>query len=473
MGQRANARRMFASLNDAEGLRKLAETVNLALGGLDRTDGLRSSNVQNDSLSRMFAALSATNEAIMRAQTREQLFQLVCEAAVHGGRFNATVIALAEPGADFLQVVAVAGPTSATSKSLRLATTTAYPEGRGLSGRAFRTRQPCISNDYLADERGAAFHHRARTTDARSCAALPLLSSGEAIGILLFISSELNAFTPALVELLQRLAENVSFAIENFDRAEARRLADLHEERLARMFAALSATNKAILQARSADEMFQLVCDATTGPGKLLGASIVISDPNSGRYARVACSGKLAHIYAKVPLPGEVEPPQGASLTAEVLRTGEPCFIVDVANDPRAAGWTSMLLAEGVTAGAVLPLLKGGKIIGFSSFFFDQGSGPLDDDRIRLMTRISENISFGMEMFERQAQKDNVSHMFAALSATNEAIMRARTREELFELVCAAAATGGKFTATVIGLAEPGVDFFDRPRRRPIASDCR
>ena len=48
------------------------------------------------------------------------------------------------------------------------------------------------------------------------------------------------------------------------------------------------------------------------------------------------------------------------------------------------------------------------------------------------------------------------SGMFAALCATNEAIMRARTRKELFELVCAAASTGGKFTSTLIGLAEPG-----------------
>ncbi len=108
MAERANARRMFASLNDAEGLRKLAETSRWR-DGLDRTDGLRA-GVQNESAG-MFAALSATNEAIMRAQTRAELFRLVCEAAVHGGKFTTTLIGLAEPGDDFLRVVATAGPT--------------------------------------------------------------------------------------------------------------------------------------------------------------------------------------------------------------------------------------------------------------------------------------------------------------------------------------------------------------------------
>ena len=54
----------------------------------------------------MFAALGATNEAIMRASSREQLFEMVCEASVHGAKFGSATITLAEPGSDFLRVVA-------------------------------------------------------------------------------------------------------------------------------------------------------------------------------------------------------------------------------------------------------------------------------------------------------------------------------------------------------------------------------
>ena len=68
-------------------------------------------------------------------------------------------------------------------------------------------------------------------------------------------------------------------------------------------------------------------------------------------------------------------------------------------------------------------------------------------------------MSFALETFERadeqaktrQAQKEKPTRMLAALSATNEAIVRATTRSELFEQVCEAAANGGKFTSTSIG----------------------
>ena len=440
-------------------LQRLAENVSFALENFDRADGRRSADEQKERLARMFAALSSTNEAIMRAQTRAELFRLVCEAATHGGSFLAAAISLAEPGSEFLRVVATAGPMADLLKTAKSATTTAYPEGRGLSGPAFRTRQPCITNDFMADERCAAYHDGAREKGIGSCAALPLLGGGEAIGVMLLVSSERNAFTPELVELLQRLAENVSFAVENFDRAESRRLADEQKERLSRMFAALSATNKAILQARSADEMFQLVCDAATGPGKLLGASVCLYNPNSPWFTRAAVSGKLTDSYAKVETSADPNRPEGQSISGDVFRTGEPCFIDDFSKDPRAAAWLSLLTDAGVKTGAILPLTKSSRIVGVSSFFFDEDSGPLDDEQVQLTTRICENISFGMAMFERQEQKDNVTRMFAALGATNEAIMRAQTRAELFELVCEAAAKGGKFTATLICLVEPGSDF--------------
>ena len=59
----------------------------------------------------MFAALSATNEAIMRAKSRDELFELVCESVAKGGKFTSTTIALKRPGSDYLDMVAVAGPS--------------------------------------------------------------------------------------------------------------------------------------------------------------------------------------------------------------------------------------------------------------------------------------------------------------------------------------------------------------------------
>lgn len=198
-----------------------------------RADVDRALMASKERLAQMLAALSATNEAIMRAKTRTELFEMVCEAAVNGGQFTATSVAIAEPGSDFLRVVAASGPGAEATKAAKVATSAAYPEGRGLTGTAYRTRQPCVSNDYLADRSRSAFHNVVRSTGARSGAALPLLGRGKVAGVLLFLSTELDAFTPELVELLQRLAENVSFGIENFDRADERQRAEEQVKHLA------------------------------------------------------------------------------------------------------------------------------------------------------------------------------------------------------------------------------------------------
>jgi diguanylate cyclase (GGDEF)-like protein len=181
----------------------------------------------------MFAALSATNEAIVRAKSRAELFELVCRAVAKGGKFLSTSIALASPGSDDLELAAVAGPMAARMRTIRLSTDAEREEGRGLSGTAFRSRQACISNDYLSDPRGIAFHPVAREGGSKSGAAFPLLVRGATVGVILFISAERDTFTPEFAELLQRLADNVSFALENFDRADEKREADERIEYLA------------------------------------------------------------------------------------------------------------------------------------------------------------------------------------------------------------------------------------------------
>jgi len=62
-------------------------------------------------------------------------------------------------------------------------------------------------------------------------------------------------------------------------------------------------------------------------------------------------------------------------------------------------------------------------------------SWATDDEIIALFSRIAENVSFALDNFDRAAEKAradeatlSLTRMYAALSATNEAIMRAKTR---------------------------------------------
>jgi diguanylate cyclase (GGDEF)-like protein len=192
------------------------------------------SRIQRARLVRMISVLSETNEAILRAETREKLFSLVCEAASRGGKFTFTNVLLSEPGSRYLKVVAAAGPKAAVSMEaqpiVRPGVRAAEDE---MAERAFHTGMPCIRNDYLADEQDSAFYKICLAAGTKSAAALPLSSDGKTIGCLLLMSEELNTFTPDFVELLQRLAGNVSFALENFEKAAERERAEARIKYLA------------------------------------------------------------------------------------------------------------------------------------------------------------------------------------------------------------------------------------------------
>ncbi len=201
-------------------MERLAGNVAFTLDRLER-------EAEKDRMTRLVKALSTSNEAILRAETREELFRLVCEAAMQGDKFTGVVIALEEPGSDFLRIVTNTGSIAdGRQQNDRLATTAAHPAGRGLTGTAFRTGKPCISNDYLAAFQRGTFQNAIGDTATRSGAALPLINRGKTVGVLLFISPERNRFTPEFVELLERLAANLSFALENFDRAEEKEKAE-------------------------------------------------------------------------------------------------------------------------------------------------------------------------------------------------------------------------------------------------------
>ncbi|HVF16429.1 MAG TPA: response regulator [Steroidobacteraceae bacterium] len=177
-------------------------------------------------LSRMFAALSATNEAILRAETPTQLYQRVCDAAVHGGKFLGASVCIPDGSRD-AKIAAVAGPGADQLRAVRISVDPTTAEGRGLVGCAFRCLEPTISNEFLKDERTRPWHAQAQRAGIASGAALPLVREGRAIGVLLLYSTEVNAFDEEIVALLAHMGRNVVFGLDNMDRESERR----HSER--------------------------------------------------------------------------------------------------------------------------------------------------------------------------------------------------------------------------------------------------
>src|SRR5580692_5803012 len=136
-------------------------------------------------ITRTFAALSATNEAILYAKSPEELYEQVSKAAFASGDFLATAVFLLEAGTQMLRFAAGFGEDIKRLRAIDISIVANTPQGSGVCGQAFRDQRLSISNDYLNDTRSLAWRAGAAKEHVGAAAALPLICNGRCVGVLL------------------------------------------------------------------------------------------------------------------------------------------------------------------------------------------------------------------------------------------------------------------------------------------------
>ena len=166
-------------------------------------------------MTRISAALSATNEAILYAKSPEQLYEQVCKAAFSSGDFLGTAVFLRKPCTHLLQFAAGFGQDIPRLRQIEISTAPDRPEGTGVCGRAFRNQQLCLSNDFINDARSLAWREGARASGIGAAAAMPLFCNGQTVGVFRVTMHKAGSLTPSIVSLLERMSANISYALDN------------------------------------------------------------------------------------------------------------------------------------------------------------------------------------------------------------------------------------------------------------------
>jgi diguanylate cyclase (GGDEF)-like protein/PAS domain S-box-containing protein len=177
-------------------------------------------------LRQMFAALSATNDAIMRVESADLLYQKVCMAAVDGGGFQTAAVIVPDEASGAANVVAAAGKLAERLVTIGMSLDSNSDKYARLVDVAYQTQSHAVSNHFLKDERVSRWHDAAKEHGIASAAALPMVRDGRTYGVLLFHSAERNAFDSEIVALLHRMTDNVAFALDTFEHEAERRVAE-------------------------------------------------------------------------------------------------------------------------------------------------------------------------------------------------------------------------------------------------------
>ena len=139
-----------------------------------------------------------------------------------------------------------------------------------------------------------------------AAAALPLICNGHSVGVLLVSRREPHSIDGQIVSMLERVSANISFALDNFDHEAARKSGERAMRRLNRMFGAISATNEAILRAKTEQELYQRVCDAAVNSGKSAATVVLLAEPDSIWLKPVAGTGEIVEQIMRAPF--SIEP---------------------------------------------------------------------------------------------------------------------------------------------------------------------
>jgi diguanylate cyclase (GGDEF)-like protein/PAS domain S-box-containing protein len=170
-------------------------------------------------LNAFYGALSHTNQAIVRMREPDALYREICRVCVEFGRVRMAIIAVVQ--GERIVPVAWAGPAEEYIAGLDIRTAASAPEGRGPAGVALRENRPYICSDFFADPATLPWRDRAARCGVRSSAVFPFRRGGRAVGVLNLYDAEPGVFDAELVALLEEMASDISFALENFDREAA------------------------------------------------------------------------------------------------------------------------------------------------------------------------------------------------------------------------------------------------------------
>jgi PAS domain S-box-containing protein len=176
-------------------------------------------------LSRLYAALSQINQAIVHQPDRPELFARVCRIMVEFGGFPMAWIGGVDPETGWVVPIAQFGDDGGFLNR-SVVDPDHPPAGPGLTGTAIREGKELICNDFLNDPQTQLWHESAARAGHRSSAVFPIREQDRVCGAITVFSQDRGFFQTGEIALLKEVAADVSFALDKLAEAEAHRQAE-------------------------------------------------------------------------------------------------------------------------------------------------------------------------------------------------------------------------------------------------------
>ena len=364
-------------------------------------------------LSRIRAVLSAVNEAIVRETDGEQLYREVCRIALEiAGYVN--VLAVVVDDDKPLRVVTAVGKWSGREGELERMLSENLKLGRGVLAQALSASEPAIGNDLRESSPLREVQDALLDDDVRAIGAFPLIVDGRCVGALAFDSAQAGYFDDEEIGLLTDLTNNFSAALGHLRRQA--RLA-----RLSRMRDVLSAVNAAIVRIRDRDELFGEACRIAVEVGGFANAMLAEIDLESRQSTMPFFRGRSNRAAREETLQWRVSDKERGPGNIELsIRLLGPVVDNDV-HDSDNWAFCEEYVVDGIQAVGAFPIVVDGRAAG-AMVFETEVRGYFDAEEIELLTNLTNNIAFCLNLLEKQKRVEYLSYYDALTGLPNRTL---------------------------------------------------
>ena len=183
-----------------------------------RTRELSLSNEKLQRITKLYAALSQCNKAIVRCADEDELLPIVCQIAVDFGGMKMAWVGKLDERKKRVVPAASYGTGTEYLENISISTELDEPYGRGPTAISLRQNRPYWCQDFANDPVTAPWHERGRQFGWGASASVPLTCRNVVAGVMTLYTGEINAFDEPARNLLIEMGMDISFALTRFSR---------------------------------------------------------------------------------------------------------------------------------------------------------------------------------------------------------------------------------------------------------------
>lgn len=324
-------------------------------------------------VNRVLKTLSDSNQALVRAKDEMALVQQICSIVVEVGGYRLAWVGYAEQDeGKTVRPVAQSGYEKGYLKTIHISWADTEL-GRGPTGTAIRTGRKVISKDIPTNPEFAPWREEALKRGYTSSIALPLKAEEAPLGALNVYAAKPDAFDSQEVELLEELAEDLSYGILALrTRAEREHFAAQSQRQLERL-SSLREIDTAISASLDLRVTMNVILTQVISRLDVDASSILLLNPEATTLTYGAVHGFRGY----VPPPDTLIEVRN-SYAGQAIRSGEMVRLDDLRAAKGKTDFLSAVAEEGFVAYFGVPLIVKGHTQGVLEIFHRK---PLHPDQ--------------------------------------------------------------------------------------------